>query len=112
MGTGTTIRISAEMTTISRAESAPMHRSIDSQIEYWARIGRAVERSGHFDYNKIKEALLGRLEIDALNEWEKPVFDEEHDAAMRTPAAAEAQAQSRRLRAMRNAGIATADLGD
>ncbi|WP_353218962.1 hypothetical protein [Salinisphaera sp. S4-8] len=112
MRTGTTIRISDEMTTISRAESAVMHRSLSSQIEYWARLGRAVERSEHFDYNKIKEALLGRLEIDALNEWGKPVFDEEHDPAMRTPAADEAQAHSQRLHAMKNAGIDTAELGD
>jgi hypothetical protein len=112
MSTGTTIRISEEMTTISRAESEVMRRSMGSQVEYWARIGRAVERSGQFSYEKIKDALLGRLEVDALNEWEKPVFDEEHDIAMRSATPREQRAHAERLKALHEAGIDTDALGD
>lgn len=112
MSNGTSIRISSEMTDLTRAESELMRRSMGNQVEYWARIGRAVERSGRFSYDKIKAALMGRLAIDELNEWEKPVFDEEHENALRAPGNREERRHADRLRSAAKAGFESDTLGD
>lgn len=109
---GTSIRVSENLATRSRNESRLMHRSQAGQIEYWARIGRAIEHSGQFDYNRIARALQGELAVDELSLYEKPVFDALHDDAMRESSPAEHQAHARRMSAFHNAGVATDALGD
>lgn len=39
------VRLSAELVQVARETGQLMERSIASQIEYWARLGRAVERT-------------------------------------------------------------------
>jgi hypothetical protein len=89
-----------------------MHRSMGGQVEYWARIGRAIEQSGNFSYRNICEALHGDLAVDDLNAWEKPLFDKEHDAAMQTVTAQETRAHEARMRRFDEAGIDVESLGD
>lgn len=89
-----------------------MHRSLAGQVEYWARIGRAIEHSGQFDYNHITRALKAEIPVDGLTAYEKPVFDALHDEAMRQGAAGEEQAHTRRLEMLREAGVDTDSLGD
>lgn len=89
-----------------------MHRSQAGQVEYWARIGRAIEHSGHFDYNRIARVLQGGLSVDELSAYEKPVFDAIHDDMMQSSSAAEEQAHKYRLNTLREAGIDPSDLGD
>ena len=40
------IRISDDLFLLARTESETMSRSIAQQLEHWARIGAAIERSG------------------------------------------------------------------
>ncbi|MBS8267624.1 hypothetical protein DYI26_02600 [Halomonas litopenaei] len=42
-------------------------RSLNGQIEYWARLGRFVEESGLFDLQRVNLALQGRLAVDELS---------------------------------------------
>lgn len=37
----------------ARAGSEIQSRSLAGQITHWARIGRAIQRSGHVDHTKI-----------------------------------------------------------
>jgi hypothetical protein len=49
---------------------------------HWARIGRAVERSGVIDFSKISRVLSGELETTVLNEVEKSFWTEQFVAKM------------------------------
>lgn len=109
---GTSIRVSEELANISKAESRLMQRSQAGQIEYWARIGRAIEHSGQFDYQHIAQALKGEIAVDDLTAYEKPVYDDMHDQAMRGNTPAEAAAHKQRIDAMRDAGVDLGTLGD
>lgn len=108
----TSIRVSDDLSKASRAEARLMHRSQAGQIEYWARIGRAIEHSGQFDYQHIARALRAEIPVDALSAYEKPVFDAMHDEAMRHATADERRAHEDRLQRFRDAGVNTDALGD
>ena len=51
-------------------------RSLAGQIMHWARIGRAIERPGSFDYAKILQAQSGQIETTTLTAAEKAVWSE------------------------------------
>jgi len=89
-----------------------MHRSQAGQIEYWARIGRAIEQSGQFDHQHIARALKAEIPVDELSAYEKPVFDVMHDDNMREAHADEGRAHERRMAAFRDHGVDTDALGD
>ena len=50
----------------ARAVSGIQSRSLAGQIKHWARIGRAIERSGSFDHTKISRGLAGEFETTTL----------------------------------------------
>ncbi len=60
----------------ARVVSGIQSRSLASQIMHWARIGRAIERSGSFDHTKISRVLAGEFETTALTAEEKAVWSE------------------------------------
>lgn len=66
----------------ARATAELQSRSLAGQITHWARIGRAIERSGHFDHAKISRALAGEIETTALTAEEKAVWSERFLAKM------------------------------
>lgn len=41
-------------------------RSLNGQIEHWARIGRFVEESGIFDLHKVNLAFQGKIPVEDL----------------------------------------------
>jgi len=61
----TVIRVSDGLAMIARARSEAEHRSMTSQIEYWATVGRIAEDNPDLPYSFIKETLVGIQEIDA-----------------------------------------------
>ncbi|ERJ19429.1 hypothetical protein SSPSH_001497 [Salinisphaera shabanensis E1L3A] len=108
----TSIRVSEELSNASKAESRLMHRSQAGQIEYWARIGRAIEQSGQFDYQHIARALKAEIPVDDLSAYEKPVFDAMHDEAMRDANTDEVRTHERRMNVFRDNGVDVDTLGD
>ncbi|MCP1199873.1 ParD-like family protein [Notoacmeibacter sp. MSK16QG-6] len=66
------VKLPEETMAFVRAESARQSRSLAGQIAHWVRIGRAIERSGNFDYLRIAAALDASLPAEDLS-------DEEHD---------------------------------
>lgn len=69
----TAIKITDDIADAARLESAAMNRSMTEQLEYWARIGRALERLPGVSMDKIREVLNAGREFDALNADERAV---------------------------------------
>lgn len=69
----------------ARAASEIQSRSLAGQIMHWARIGRAIERSGRFDHTKVSRALAGDLETGTLTAEEKAVWSEAFLEKMSNP---------------------------
>ncbi len=71
------IKISDEEMDLVREEAALSSRSIGAQVMHWARIGRSIERSRFFTYARVRRALSGRLDPDALTAEEQEVYVDE-----------------------------------
>jgi hypothetical protein len=69
----------------ARAVAEIQSRSLAGQITHWARIGRAIERSGSFDHVKLSRVLAGELETTVLTPAEKAVWSERFLAKMAEP---------------------------
>lgn len=56
-----TIRVKLDKELVKRAKinSSLKNRSIEHQIEYWAKIGQIVKENPELNFNAIKEILLG-----------------------------------------------------
>jgi hypothetical protein len=87
----TAVKISSELVASARQVSAVWSRSMTQQIEYWARLGRALERSPSVSMSRVQTALQGQLEFDELNADERAlvlgrleamVFDPQGDVTL------------------------------
>ena len=79
------VRVSSTLVDQARKESKIAGRSIAGQVDYWARIGAAVERLPGFDRSKIDAALAGRPTGRPLTPEEDVVFFEELPDHLETP---------------------------
>lgn len=79
------IKLSDKEMDILRKEAALSSRSLAGQAEHWLRIGRAIERSPAFNYQRIRQALTAQLSPDELNGEEQEVFLEEFSDSMWRP---------------------------
>ena len=69
----------------ARAVAEIQSRSLAGQITHWARIGRAIERSGSFDHARLSQVLAGELETTRLTAEEKAVWSDRFLARMSEP---------------------------
>ncbi len=69
-----TIKISSAEAEILRKEAPLNSRSIAGQAEHWLRLGRAIEKSPDFDYQRVREALAGLADPRGLTEKEDIVY--------------------------------------
>jgi hypothetical protein len=76
------VKVSDELVSEAAAEARVMERSTAGQIEHWARIGRAIERSPNFSHRRVKECLSGRRAFQALQEEEQAVVTAETRRAL------------------------------
>jgi hypothetical protein len=74
------IKLSDRFVNLARSEGRVMGRSIAGQVEHWARLGRAVERSSAFGYERIRSVLSARDSFDDLTADEQAVALAELDA--------------------------------
>ena len=84
MGAGT-IKIHSTLLDAARDEAALQDRSISGQVSHWMKIGRAIERSGSFSYDHIREALVGARSPDELTGDEQIVWFALSDEDINTP---------------------------
>ncbi len=73
----------------ARVTAGIQSRSLAGQITHWARIGRAIERSGHFDHARLSQVLAGELETTVLTAEEKAVWSDRFLARMSEPSPGE-----------------------
>ena len=66
----TVIRISNELASEARLRSKVEQRSMASQLEYWARIGKAAEENPELPFTFIKETLIAMEEVKQASKIE------------------------------------------
>jgi len=60
----TAIQISDELINEAKVIGRIDHRSVDGQIEHWARLGKCAEKNPDLTYSLIKEILIGLEELE------------------------------------------------
>lgn len=59
----TVVRISDDLAKKAKTRSKVEHRSMTSQLEYWATIGKAAEDNPDLPFSFIRETLLSLAEM-------------------------------------------------
>ena len=60
------VRLSDDLVALAQDEAKAKHRSVVTQIEYWAELGRLIEKSP-IAYLKVQEFLAGKLPLAELS---------------------------------------------
>ncbi|WP_374358514.1 ParD-like family protein [Pseudoduganella danionis] len=60
-----TLKISDDLVELAKLHAAVEQRSVPKQIEYWARLGKAVEDNPELPLQFIKDTLLAAEEAKA-----------------------------------------------
>ena len=71
------VRVTTELISSARKSGGRMGRSIAQQIDYWARLGRALEAQPQVSLPHIQAVLDGRADYDFLTGDEQTVAREE-----------------------------------
>lgn len=59
------LKLSDELVEMAKPHAAAEHRSVPKQIEYWARLGKAVDDNPDLPLQFIKDTLLAVQEAKA-----------------------------------------------
>lgn len=59
------LKLSDELVEMAKPHAAAEHRSVPKQIEYWARLGKAVDDNPGLPLQFIKDTLLAVQEAKA-----------------------------------------------
>ena len=59
------LKLSDELVEDAKTHAAAEHRSVPKQIEYWARIGKAVLENSELPLRLIQDTILSREEVKA-----------------------------------------------
>ena len=60
----TALKLSDELIDLAKPHAVAEHRSVPKQIEYWARLGKAVEDNPELPLQFIKDTLLSIAEAN------------------------------------------------
>jgi len=99
------VKLADEIMTLVRREAGLHSRSVASQITHWLKIGRAIERSGSFDYARITSALEGKLDTAQLHEEEEAAWLDAFTEKMGQTSSAEEAFFARRQALGRGVGL-------
>lgn len=81
------VKLSSAFIDEVRQEASVVHRSVGAQVEYWAKLGRAVENAPGFGIDRVRQALDGRLKLENLSaEEQDAVLDQVGDHFDNPPA--------------------------
>ncbi len=66
------LKLSETLIALAKPHAAAKHRSVPKQIEYWARLGKAVEDNPDLPLQFIQDTILGLEEAKAgqVSEYE------------------------------------------
>ena len=102
------VKLSDDVMALVRRESHLQSRSVAGQITHWLRIGRAIERSGNFDYSRISAALDASLSPEHLTPEEYEVWLVAFGEKMAEPSQAEKAFFARRRQLGLGVGLSEA----
>ncbi|WP_353220232.1 hypothetical protein [Salinisphaera sp. S4-8] len=105
------VRLSRAILGQARKEAGVMSRTVQAQLEHWARVGQAIENAPGYDRNKVQDALRGHVAPDELDPYERSVYDVEHEALMEKAGDEEKAFFKQLAEKQRAAGIDPQDLG-
>ncbi len=77
-----TAKLNSDLVHIAREEGQLWNRSIGSQLEHGASIGRAFEATPGFTLDRVRAALHGRYDAALLEADEAEMFDDLLGAVM------------------------------
>jgi len=70
------VKLTSDFIDEARRDAELLHRSLGAQVEYWARLGRAIEQSPGFSIHRVRATLSGRMKLEDLPADEQDaVFD-------------------------------------
>jgi ParD-like antitoxin of type II ParDE toxin-antitoxin system len=58
------VKISDELHEAAKLMAKAMNRSINSQAEYWMRIGKLIEENPSITYAEVLKILVGQASLD------------------------------------------------
>lgn len=99
------VKLADEIMSLVRREADLQSRSVAGQITHWLRIGRAIERSGSFDYARITDALEGKLDTTQLGAEEEVAWLDAFTEKMAQPSEAEEAFFAKRSSLGRGVGL-------
>ena len=102
------VKLADDVMTVIRKESSLQSRSVAGQITHWVNIGRAIEKSGSFDYERIRSVLEADLSPDDLTAEEQEVWFAEFANKMTEPSQAEEEFFQARRSLGRGVGLSEA----
>ena len=59
------LKLPDDLVDVAKVSAAAEHRSVPKQIEYWARIGKAVLENPELPLRVVQDILLSREEVKA-----------------------------------------------
>lgn len=77
-------RVASDLLDSAAAEGLRQSRSAKQQLDYWARVGRAVSMTQTAAHGRVVAALAGTLDERKLSTEERQVFNAELDASIST----------------------------
>lgn len=77
---GTPIRVAADLVAAAAIEGAPEGRSVEQQLDYWTRVGRAVCARKAAARRQVEAALEGTVALSELSREEAVAFNAEVQA--------------------------------
>lgn len=80
-----TVKLNSRLVDEARREAELFQRSLGSQIEHWAKIGRALENADGSSISRVRAALEGRLTMDDLSAAEQDAFFVEFGTVLEAP---------------------------
>lgn len=99
------VKLSDNIMTYVRKESNLQSRSVAGQVTHWINIGRAIEKSGSFDFKHVNNALQAALSPDELTPEEQEVWFEQFKAEMTEPTDEEVAFFAKRRKLGRGVGM-------
>ncbi len=78
------VKLPTALVDAARVDAALFGRSISGQVTHWARLGCAIETAARLrlSSDRVRAALSGEFNADALSESERELFDALIDDAM------------------------------
>ncbi|KIC35716.1 TA system antitoxin ParD family protein [Leisingera sp. ANG-M7] len=100
-----TVKLADEIMALVRREARLNGRSLTGQVTHWLKIGRAIERSGSFDYARISTVLEGNYAFTRPHDDEENTWLDTFTKKMGHPTEAEEEFFGRRQSLGRGVGL-------